>query len=61
MRMFDVTLKESLNRHSIDQRLFYVTLSTDDGQELKAHKLILLTGSQFFMKAFVKNNPTRTQ
>ena len=59
MRMFDVNLKEGLHRHTIDQRLFDVTLATDDGKEIKAHKLILLAGSQFFMKLFVKNNPTR--
>ena len=61
MRMFDVTLKEGLHRHTIDQRLFDVTLATDDGKEIKAHKLILLAGSQLFMKLFVKNNPTRIQ
>ena len=33
---------------TIDQRLFDVTLAPDDGKEIRAHKLILLAGSQFF-------------
>ena len=61
MRMFDVNLKEGLLRHTIDHRLFDVTLATDDGKEIKAHKLILSAASQFFRKIPVKNNSTTIQ
>ena len=41
-----------------DQRLFDVTLVTDDGQHLQAHKIILSAGSQFFSNIFLKSNQT---
>ena len=39
-----------------DQRLFDVTLATDDGQHIQAHKLILSAGSSFFSDIFLKSN-----
>ena len=39
-----------------DQRLFDVTLATEDGQEIKAHKIVLSAGSDFFNNIFLRNN-----
>ena len=36
--------------------LFDVTLATEDGQEIKAHKIILSAGSDFFSGLFLRNN-----
>ena len=41
-----------------DQRLFDVTLVTDDHQHIQAHKIILSAGSQFFSDIFLKSNQT---
>ena len=41
-----------------DQRLFDVTLVTDDGQHIQGHKLILSAGSHFFGDIFLKSNQT---
>ena len=38
--------------------MFYVTLVTDDGQHIKAHKIILSAGSHFFSDIFLKSNQT---
>ena len=42
----------------VDQRLSDVTLATNDGQQLQAHKMILSAGSNFFNDIFLKNNQT---
>jgi len=39
-----------------DQRFFDVTLVTDDGQHIQAHKIILSAGSIFFSSIFTKSN-----
>jgi len=39
-----------------DQRLFDVTLATDDGQHIQAHKVVLSAGSHFFNDTFLKSN-----
>jgi hypothetical protein len=36
--------------------MFDVTLATDDGQHIKAHKMILSAGSDFFSDIFMKSN-----
>ena len=41
-----------------DKRLFDVTLVTDDGQHIQAHKIILSAGSHFFSDIFLKSNQT---
>ena len=38
--------------------LFDVTLATDDGQHIQAHKIILSAGSHFFSDIFLKSNQT---
>ena len=42
----------------VDQRLSDVTLATNDGQQLQAHKMIISAGSNFFNYIFLKNNQT---
>ena len=41
-----------------DQRLFYVTLATDDGQQIliQAHKMVLYTGSHVFRDVKSQSN-----
>ena len=41
-----------------DQRLFDVTLVTDDGQHIQARKIILSAVSHFFRDIFLKSNTT---
>ena len=38
--------------------MFDVTLVTDDGQHIKAHKIILSAGSHLFSDIFLKSNQT---
>ena len=42
---FDTNIREYLRILREDQRLFDVTLVTDDGQHIQAHKVILSAGS----------------
>merc|ERR1719466_312871 len=55
---FDSNIREYLRILREDQRLFDVTLVTDDGQHLQAHKIILSAGSNFFSDIFLKSNQT---
>ena len=55
---FDTNLKDYVRIIREDQRLFDVTLVTDDGQHIPAHKIILSAGSQFFSDIFLKSNQT---
>ena len=41
-----------------NEKLFDVTLVTDDGQHVKAHKVILAAGSLFFENVFMVSNQT---
>jgi len=43
-----------------NQKFFDVTLVTDDGQHIQAHKLILAAASLFFEDIFLKNNHNQT-
>ena len=36
--------------------MFDVSLESDDGHQIKAHKVILAAGSQFFKEVFEKND-----
>ena len=53
---FDTNIRGYLRILREDQRLFDVTLVTDDGQHIQAHKIILSAGSNFFSDIFVKSN-----
>ena len=55
---FDTNIRDYLRILREDQRLFDVTLVTDDGQHIQAHKIILSAGSHFFSDIFLKSNQT---
>jgi len=55
---YDTNIRESFRKLREDQRLFDVTLVTDDGQHIQAHKIILSAGSHFFSDIFLKSNQT---
>jgi len=45
---FETNIRESFRQLRVDQSHFDVTLATDDGHQIEAHKIILSAGSQFF-------------
>ena len=55
---FEENIRESFRIIRNEKRLFDVTLATDDGQYVQAHKVILSAGSNFFKDIFLKNNHT---
>merc|ERR1712179_249935 len=55
---YDASIRETSRKLREDQRLFDVTLVTDDGQHIQAHKIILSAGSHFFGDIFLKSNQT---
>ena len=55
---FEANIRESFRNLREEQRLFDVTLATDDGQHIKAHKMILSAGSNFFSDIFMKTDDT---
>merc|ERR1712179_299029 len=56
MGSFDKNIREYLRDLREDQRLCDVTLVTDDGKHIHAHKVILSSGSNFFRDVFLKSN-----
>jgi len=57
-RSFEENIRECFSTLRQEQRLFDVTLATDDGQNIKAHKIILSAGSHFFSDIFMRNDQT---
>merc|ERR1719430_2438035 len=55
---FGTNIREYLRILREYQRLFDVTLVSEDGQHIQAHKIILSAGSQFFRDIFLKSNQT---
>ena len=55
---FEANIRESFRNLREEQKLFDVTLATDDGQHIKAHKIILSAGSNFFSDIFMKTDHT---
>ena len=53
---FDTNIRDYLRKTREDQRLFDVTLVTDDGRHIQAHKIILSAGSHFFNNIFLMSN-----
>ena len=53
---FEINIKGYFSKLREDKTLFDVTLVTDDGHHIKAHKIILSTGSNFFSDIFIKSN-----
>jgi len=55
---FESNVRESFKALRYEGRLFDVTLATDDGSCIQAHKMILSAGSHFFADIFLKSNHT---
>jgi hypothetical protein len=53
---FETNIRDSFRKLREDQRLFDVTLATDDGHLVQAHKMILSAGSMFFSDIFMKTD-----
>ena len=53
---FEANIRESFKTLREEERFFDVTLATDDGHQIQAHKMILSAGSNFFSDIFLKNN-----
>merc|ERR1712179_434025 len=53
---FEPNIRDYFKKLRGDQKLFDVTLATEDGQETNAHKIVLSAGSDFFSDIFMRNN-----
>ena len=53
---FDMNIREYLKILREVQGLFDVTLVTDDGHHIQAHKIILSAGSHFFSDIFLRSS-----
>ena len=56
LKINQLDIREYFIKLREDQNLFDVTLATDDGQHIQAHKMVLSAGSHFFNDAFLKSN-----
>ena len=54
---FESNIRDSFSKLRNDQRFYDVTLATEDGKHIQAHKIILSAGSNFFNNMFMKSNP----
>ena len=52
----DADIRDYFRKLREDQNLFDVTLATNDGQHIQAHKMILSEGSYIFSDIFMKNS-----
>ena len=52
---FDKNIREYFSSLRKDGRMFDVTLATEDGQQIQAHRIILSAGSNFFSDIFHNN------
>merc|ERR1712142_370870 len=57
MGAFEANIRDSFSKLRNDQRFYDVTLVTEDGKHIQAHKIILSAGSHFFNDIFMKSNP----
>merc|ERR1719210_1183062 len=53
---FDTKFKDFFKKLRAEEKLFDVTLATNDGQRIQAHKIILSAGSNFFSEIFMESN-----
>merc|ERR1719430_1802878 len=53
---YNANISESFRKLRENQILSDVTLVTDDGQHIQAHKIVLSAGSKFFSDIFMKSN-----
>jgi len=51
---FEENIRHSFQAFRHQQKLFDVTLATDDGHQIEAHRVILSSGSDFFSDVFTK-------
>ena len=51
---FEENIRNSFKSFRSEGKLFDVTLATDDGHQIQAHKVILSAGSDFFRNIFSK-------
>ena len=56
LKINELNIREYFIKLREDRSLFDVTLATDDGQQIQAHKLILSAGSQFFNDIFANSD-----
>merc|ERR1719245_332478 len=54
---FETNIRYCFRKLREDQRFYDVTLATEDGKHIQAHKIILSAGSHFFNDIFMKSNP----
>ena len=55
---FEEKIRKSFKGYRNEKKLFDVTLATDDGFQIEAHRIILSAGSEFFSDIFTKCNQT---
>merc|ERR1719245_2790781 len=53
---FDKNIREYFSSLRKDGRMFDVTLATEDGQQIQAHRIILSAGSKFFSDIFLNSH-----
>jgi len=53
---FESNIREYFKKQREDESSFDVTLASEDGHEIKAHKFVLSAGSDFFSGLFLRNN-----
>merc|ERR1719245_2696902 len=53
---FDKNTREYFSSLRKDGRMFDVTLATEDGQQIQAHRIILSAGSNFFSDIFLNSH-----
>merc|ERR1712179_140932 len=52
---FESNIRDYFRKLREEQIVFDVTLATDDGQQIQAHKIVLSAGSNFFRDIFTKS------
>ena len=55
---YEVNMKDTFKKLRDNAALFDVTLATEDGQDIKAHKIVLASGSEFFSDIFMSRSNT---
>jgi len=53
---YESNIRQYFKKLRDDQRLCDVTIATEDGEYIQAHKIALCAGSNFFSDIFMKNN-----
>ena len=56
LNQFEANIRDSFKKFREEQLLFDVTLATDDGEYIQAHRTVLSSGSNFFEDIFMNNS-----